>query len=93
MPKITEKRCCGCLFFHEYYVKGIGRFERLGYGLCEKTREALQDKRGTCAKWRTNLRRRGEQVAIVPALLENAANSVLELKQILYEAREEDGTE
>ena len=91
MPKVTEKRCYCCLYYHAYYTKGIGRFEKLGYGFCDKTHEALQDKHATCGKWRTSCRRKKEQIAIASAVLENAANSINELKQILYEARAEEG--
>ena len=93
MPKITEKRCFSCLYFREYYTKGICRFEHIGYGICEKTREALQDKHGSCEKWRTSSRRREKQIAIAPAILENAAGAINELRQILYEAREEEGVD
>ena len=91
MPKITEKRCFSCLYFREYYIKGVCRFEKLGYGICDKTQEALQDKRGACEKWKTSSRRKEKQIAIAPAILENALNSISELRQILCEAREEEG--
>ena len=89
MPKITEKRCSNCFYYHAYYTKGVCRFEKLDYGICDKTREALQDRHGTCGKWRTGRRQREEQIAIAPAVLKNAANAINELRQILYEAKEE----
>ena len=93
MPKITEKRCYCCIYYHAYYTKGISRFEKLGYGVCDKTQEALQDKHGSCEKWRTSCRRKKERIAIAPAILENAVNSINELKQIWLEARAEEGAE
>lgn len=90
MPKITEKRCCSCFYYHAYYTKGTCSFEKLGYGICYKTQEALQDKYGTCAKWRTGRRSKNGRIAIAPAILENAANAIIELRQILYEAKAED---
>ena len=91
MPKITEKRCYCCFYYHAYYVKGISSFEKVSYGICDKTQEALQDKHGSCEKWRTSCQRRKKQIAIAPAILENAVSSINELKQILYEAKEADG--
>ena len=93
MPKITEKRCYCCLYYHAYYTKGISCFEKLGYGFCDKTQEAFQDKHGSCEKWRTGCRRKKEQSAIAPAILENAVSSINELKQILCEARAEEGAD
>ena len=93
MAKLMKKQCLGCLYFHKYYQKGFYKFEKLGYGLCDKTREALQDKYGTCEKWHSTRLRKAQQIAIAPAILENAANAINELKQIIFEAREEEGVE
>ena len=83
-----NKACWNCCFYKAYYVQDICHFNKQGIGLCTKNNKTV-DKHEQCDYWHNAVIRRAVKRMVTGAKIEEMANTLKEIKQILSEDERE----
>jgi len=87
-----NKACWNCGNYQAYYTKGFCNFDKLDCGYCKAKKENVK-KTEQCEKWKTNYRYRGMRKTVAMRALDEVLTQITELRQILFEEKEEDDSE
>ena len=89
LEKIMDKNYCrNCRYYKEFYIKSLSSFEKSGFGICRKANSIVNQK-DYCEIWVDNEVKRKMRVEISTRKLDEALTSIIELKQIFKEEKEE----
>lgn len=84
-----NKACWNCWHYKAYYTKELIHFEKQNAGFCRKSNEQV-DKHGLCPLWYNDLKRKETRKKASIRKLNEVLNSLIEIKQILFELKETD---
>ena len=87
---MEEKRrfCWNCLRYKAFYTKGFCHFNKEENGYCIIHKKIL-DKNEQCEDWIRNKSRQEKRKVVAMRKLNEILNMIVEIKQILFEAKEE----
>lgn len=83
-----NKACWNCGYYKAYYTKGLCHFDKLNDGVCRK-QEKTVNKHEQCEFWKTNYKLRSWQEVIAKKKLIEIMDILTEIRQILFEEKEE----
>lgn len=83
-----DKACWNCGYYKAYYTKGWCHFNKLDYGLCHNSQETV-DKHNQCKFWKNNHSIRALREDVVKNKLNEISDAIVEIRQIVFEEREE----
>lgn len=87
--KIRE--CWNCSSYRAYYTKGFCQFDKQRAGLCCRRTQTVEDKHQSCEFWRSTVKLKNLRKQIAIKKLNEILESMLQIKQIFSEEKEEDG--
>ena len=82
-----NKACWNCWYFKAYYTKGWCHFDKEPNGYCLKQKK-ITDKHEVCEVWHSNQNCRKLRKKIAIRKLEELADDIAEIRQILFEDKE-----
>lgn len=83
-----QRHCWDCRYYNAYYTKGNNQFDKVKQGYCKK-RDTTTANHESCETWTYHAYPRKVYKSHALMTLENIANSLTGVAQILREAEEE----
>ena len=87
-----NKACWNCGNYRAYYTKGLCHFDRLDCGLC-RHKNQIVNKHEQCEFWKSNHSIRRLRSQIAKTKLNDILDSIIEIRQILFEENEDNKTD